>query len=137
MYIIFFLLATASMQLSASMHLSAIILTFGPSRFLASSKLTIKERALLDATKKDKNQEVKFLLESSVNPNIQDEHKYTPLHLAIKWSNSEVVKILLAHGADPTMKNSKGQTALDLVKDKNSELASLLRPCINIKPAKR
>jgi hypothetical protein len=41
----------------------------------------------------------------------------SPLHLAVssKYANSEIVQLLLAHGADPSSKNSAGQTPADKV----------------------
>jgi ankyrin repeat protein len=40
----------------------------------------------------------------------------TPLHVAVEANNAEVVEVLLAHGADWTIEDSTGRTALDLAR---------------------
>ena len=39
----------------------------------------------------------------------------TPLHLAAFFGDASLVKLLLTKGANPETKNSKGETALDIV----------------------
>jgi ankyrin repeat protein len=75
---------------------------------------------------------VKFLLEHGANPNIQ-ENKYgkTPLHYAVSRClenkfgrtllhftvsrrNVDVARVLLDHGADPTISDNEGMTPLEL-----------------------
>ena len=53
---------------------------------------------------------VKWLLDHSVDPNVRWNHwdaAVTPLHLAILGRHPEVVRILLAAGADPTIRDTK------------------------------
>ena len=52
----------------------------------------------------------------------------TPLHLASYIGHSSVVPLLLAAGADPTIKGNYGQTALDVARENNhSEVVQLLQ----------
>ena len=53
---------------------------------------------------------VKWLLDHGVNPNARWNHwdaEVTPLHLAILGRHGEVVRVLLAAGADPTIRDTK------------------------------
>lgn len=65
---------------------------------------------------------VQKLLEMGANPNIQDnEHGETPLHIALRWGNREpIVKLLIEHGADLTIKNKEGKSAQDLLNAQNN-----------------
>jgi len=58
---------------------------------------------------------VKFLLDAGAKPNERDNYGVTPLMYAASGNNSEAAKLLLEHGADPQLKNPRGQTAMDLV----------------------
>mmetsp|Transcript_46925 Transcript_46925/g.77470 ORF Transcript_46925/g.77470 Transcript_46925/m.77470 type:complete len:118 (+) Transcript_46925:186-539(+) len=48
-----------------------------------------------------------------------------PLHLAASLGNCEMVRILLAAGADPRQKSSQGRTAADLARQEASKMAAL------------
>ncbi|HIH22204.1 TPA: hypothetical protein HA238_00585 [Candidatus Micrarchaeota archaeon] len=48
--------------------------------------------------------------------NRQDQLGNTALHVAVKFSNVEMVKVLLEHGAVPDIKNNAGETPLDIIK---------------------
>lgn len=50
----------------------------------------------------------------NVDLNVCDEFGYTPLHLAADRGNTDIVKLLLEHGADATLKDSDGFSALEL-----------------------
>lgn len=53
------------------------------------------------------------LLEHGVDPNrLSVDGRFSPLLLAVAQNNSRLVKILLAHGALPDLKNSRAETAL-------------------------
>lgn len=47
--------------------------------------------------------------------NATDKWAFTPLHEAAQKGRTQLCALLLAHGADPTLKNQEGQTPLDLV----------------------
>ena len=66
---------------------------------------------------------VKRLLEHPrAAPNARNNAGCTPLHMAAKKTkNPEVVKLLLDGGADPRLKNEKGQLPVDLA-EKNKKL---------------
>jgi len=57
------------------------------------------------------------LLNHKANVNKQDKEGYTPLMRAAFNSHDEIVKLLLAKGADPKLKEKKGKTALDLAEE--------------------
>ena len=46
--------------------------------------------------------------------NVKDENGMTPLHYAINKKMEKVVKLLIAHGADVSAKNNKGETQIML-----------------------
>ncbi len=54
-----------------------------------------------------------FLAESSVEVN-EFKHYGAPIHEASLWGHVEIVKLLLAHGADASLRNTHGQTALEI-----------------------
>jgi ankyrin repeat protein len=58
-----------------------------------------------------------FLDELKMDPNVQDSNGDTALHDASRFGHTEVVKALLAKGADKSIKNSKDKTAADVAKD--------------------
>ena len=49
-----------------------------------------------------------------INVNAKGKDGRTPLHLAARNGRTEVVKILIANGADPLLKNKDGKTPRDL-----------------------
>mmetsp|Transcript_22442 Transcript_22442/g.46795 ORF Transcript_22442/g.46795 Transcript_22442/m.46795 type:complete len:162 (+) Transcript_22442:158-643(+) len=53
---------------------------------------------------------VSWLLSCGANVNVADAEGDTPLHYA---DSLEVARVLLANGADPTIRNSEGKTALE------------------------
>ena len=52
--------------------------------------------------------------------NAQENSGYTPLMLAALRGNAAAVRLLLELGADPTLKNAAGQTALDIATEKGN-----------------
>lgn len=52
--------------------------------------------------------------------NAQENSGYTPLMLAAMRGNAATVSLLLELGADPTLKNADGQTALDIATEKGN-----------------
>ena len=53
-----------------------------------------------------------LLSEQSERVSVGLEKKRTLLHLATLWSNSEIVRLLLAHSADPNARMEDGNTPL-------------------------
>lgn len=55
-----------------------------------------------------------FLIKNNVNVNSQDKDGNTPLMIAIKKLNPGIIILFLKSGADLTIKNKEGKTAIDL-----------------------
>jgi ankyrin repeat protein len=74
----------------------------------------------------------------NIDINIQTiSDKLTPLHCATHHCHSNIVKLLLEHGADPTLTTINGETALDLAKKyKDLEISKLVKKYDNIELAK-
>ena len=54
-------------------------------------------------------------------------HSETPLHFAAQYGNVELVKLLLEAKADPTAKEFRGKTPLDVAKErKHPDIVKLL-----------
>jgi len=73
------------------------------------------------------------LLGAGANPNL-GENDYTPLMNAASWVAPTAVERLLEAGADPTLRNSRGQTALDTVGNaggREQEVIRLLEAVMN------
>eukprot|EP00735_Rhodelphis_limneticus_P002216 TRINITY_DN13013_c0_g1::TRINITY_DN13013_c0_g1_i1::g.11121::m.11121 TRINITY_DN13013_c0_g1::TRINITY_DN13013_c0_g1_i1::g.11121 ORF type:complete len:174 (-),score=26.56,sp/Q9UU77/YQMA_SCHPO/50.50/4e-27,Ank_4/PF13637.1/1.1e-08,Ank_4/PF13637.1/2.1e-10,Ank_4/PF13637.1/0.039,Ank_2/PF12796.2/1.1e-14,Ank_2/PF12796.2/0.016,Ank/PF00023.25/1.1,Ank/PF00023.25/2.1e-09,Ank/PF00023.25/0.054,Ank_5/PF13857.1/17,Ank_5/PF13857.1/1.6e-12,Ank_5/PF13857.1/0.21,Ank_3/PF13606.1/0.45,Ank_3/PF13606.1/1.2e-07,Ank_3/PF13606 len=67
---------------------------------------------------------LKYLISLGANVNIQDEEGDTPLHFC---EDGESTKILLEHGADPSIRNSDDKTAADVaIEDDREEVAIAL-----------
>jgi ammonium transporter Rh len=71
------------------------------------------ESDLLNAASTGNIADVKRLLDSKVNPNTKDYDKRTPMHVAAGKQDYEIVKLLLDHGADPTVEDIWGGTPLN------------------------
>ena len=59
----------------------------------------------------------------------RDNYQNTPLILAARNGRTKICEMLLALGADPSLKDSHGETALDWARKRNKpECAALLQP---------
>ena len=70
------------------------------------------------------------LLKAGANPNagLFKHEPWTPLHTAANMGRVEIARILLKHGANPKIKNSHGQTPLQVAEQfKQSAVAEILR----------
>jgi ankyrin repeat protein len=70
------------------------------------------ETALTRAVKEGNLTKVKKLLHKGHDPNIQNSHHLTPLHLAAYWDEKDIIDALLKAKADPNATNGKGWTPL-------------------------
>jgi hypothetical protein len=59
---------------------------------------------------------LKALLDGGLNPNFQDPktEDWTPLHYAALYNRPDLAELLIAHGANPELKNRDGETSADL-----------------------
>lgn len=68
-----------------------------------------------------------LLVERGCDLNAQDNEGDTPLHVAACHWNASCVKYLLKKGADPTLRDGKGETVLDQAKHlKQTEIVAIL-----------
>ncbi|CAE7528133.1 unnamed protein product [Symbiodinium sp. CCMP2592] len=58
--------------------------------------------------------------------------RFYPIHIAARQNDNEMIRILLAAGADPSRKTSRGRTAMELAEASNSRKALDMLRC-NIK----
>jgi len=83
--------------------------------------------ALITACLSGSQAETDLLIEHHANPNIQNATGVTALIAAVKAGNTEVVKHLLASGADARLSDHQHKSAVDYAKDlKRKEIFDLL-----------
>lgn len=73
---------------------------------------------------KPSNEVVEFLSKHG-DINAVDNDGSTSLHLAAELGNIQIVRILLANGANPSLQNKAGETPIDLAEDQ--EIRKLLK----------
>lgn len=72
---------------------------------------------------------VRQLLDSGADVNAVGPHGMTALHMAAIDGNTETARLLLAHGADPNVRDEQHKTALDYArKGRSAEVLALLKP---------
>ena len=79
----------------------------------------------LCSNKRSKYECFKALMKYDVNINIQNRGGQTPLHWAVNWNNSKVVKDLIEAGADPFIVDDMGHIPLDKAGTNNFVKSSL------------
>lgn len=66
-----------------------------------------------------------LLIKYNACVNATDKWAFTPLHEAAQKGRTQLCALLLAHGADPALRNQEGQSPLDLVTVPHESLCSL------------
>lgn len=84
--------------------------------------------ALFNAILKSRTNMVASMLKNNLDVNLRNSDGVTPLMAAASTGNLEIVKMLLANGADPTIVNNMGENAIDIAqRSQHAEAAQLLR----------
>lgn len=69
----------------------------------------------------------KLLLSASADPNAKDENGNTPLHQAVRWNRTPIVRELASNGANILVKNRFGLTPVDIAfRTRSEESARIL-----------
>lgn len=87
----------------------------------AAAKNPLKVAALHAAVAGGKLEIVRTILEAGGDPNAQQQQGFRPIHEAGTRANRALAELLLNHGADPTLPNDTGKTAVDLAHEKGHE----------------
>ncbi len=70
----------------------------------------------------------KFCIDKNIDINVLSNDKETPLMIASKYNQNNIVEYLLAHGANVNIKNYLGKTALNYAQENDSsDLAQMLK----------
>ena len=67
---------------------------------------------------------VKLLVAAGAPVNARQQEGWAPLHEAVNRNDLEMIRYLLAHGADPRQQNDQGKSALTLAADKKLDDAA-------------
>lgn len=74
---------------------------------------------------------VRFYLRSGRNPNATDSRSRTLLLLAAKAGQTDICRLLIESGADPTLRDADGNDALSAAtRNRHAEAAGVLRACL-------
>jgi uncharacterized protein len=93
----------------------------------AAAKNGLKVAALHAAVAGGKLEIVKSVLEAGGDANAQQQAGFRPIHEAGAKANRALAELLIAHGADPSLRNDDGKTAIDLAREKgHAEFADWL-----------
>jgi ankyrin repeat protein len=84
---------------------------------------------LMYASKRSFNDVAAFLLKNDAEVNVQSKKKgMTALMLAAGWDNVELVRMLLEHGAEPSLTNIFGKTARVFAEEMNNTVVVGMLP---------
>jgi uncharacterized protein len=93
----------------------------------AAAKNGLKVQALHAAVAGRNLEIVKAVLDAGGDPNAQQQAGFRPMHEAGSNANRKLAELLLLHGADPSLPNDEGKSAIDLARDKgHAEFADWL-----------
>lgn len=93
----------------------------------AAAKNGLKVAALHAAVASGKLEIVKAVLQAGGDPNAQQQAGFRAIHEAGIKANRPLAELLIAHGADPSLPNDAGTTAIDLARDQgHAEFAAWL-----------
>ena len=81
----------------------------------------VSDLQLISAVIDERLIEVDRLIECGIDPNIKDMEGDTPLHLAVRLKNIEIVKYLLRVGASISQKNNEGETPFSIAEKNESK----------------
>lgn len=84
----------------------------------APARNALKVAALHAAVAGGKLEIVKAVLQAGADPNAQQQAGFRPIHEAGTKANRALAELLLAHGADPSLPNDTGTSAIDLAREK-------------------
>ena len=80
-----------------------------------------KVQALHAAVSSNQPQIVRWLIEAGADVNARQQMDYTPLMGAAANARLDILEMLLAHGADPSLKTTDGKTAAQLAREHGHE----------------
>lgn len=83
-----------------------------------AAKNPLKVQALHAAVAGRNLEIVTAVLAAGADANAQQQAGHRPLHEAGNNANRKLAELLLAHGADPSLPNDDGKSAIDLARDK-------------------
>lgn len=100
---------------------------------LASANLLIEAGASVNrpnwtplhyAASKGHTEMMRILIENDAYIDAESPNGTTPLMMAAYYATPKAVKLMLEEGADPTLQNKDGQTALDMALSKDKKLST-------------
>jgi ankyrin repeat protein len=100
---------------------------------LASANLLIEAGASVNrpnwtplhyAASKGHTEMMRILIENDAYIDAESPNGTTPLMMAAYYATPKAVKLMLEEGADPTLQNKDGQTALDMALSKDKKLSA-------------
>mmetsp|Transcript_20519 Transcript_20519/g.32095 ORF Transcript_20519/g.32095 Transcript_20519/m.32095 type:complete len:146 (+) Transcript_20519:127-564(+) len=82
----------------------------------AAAPTTRQKTALHFACCRGDPQAIIQTIMDGIDVNAQDDKLCTPLHVAARYNHTEVCRFLMSQGADPSIKDSAGRTAVQVTK---------------------
>ena len=129
-----FLLKQAGIQIDATNAADETALMLAANaNDLASANLLIEAGASVNrpnwtplhyASSKGHTEMMRILIENDAYIDAESPNGTTPLMMAAYYATPKAVKLMLEEGADPTLQNKDGQTALDMALSKDKKLSA-------------